>query len=730
MKYIAASTILLFSFFLAFASTDHWESIITTGSQCHYLVPTAPVDDLWTSIEFDDSGWATGPGGIGYGDDDDSTLIDTAISVYCRYTFNISDLSVLTGILLDVDFDDGFVATLNGTELARFNLGPAESTVAWDQVADGYYEAQVYQGYVPMRFDLGQAGMDLLVQGKNVLTIEVHNQSLQSSDLSSNIYLHAGISTGDTLFNTTPPWFIPPFIFEKSNIPLMVINTDGQTILNEPRITAHMGLIYNGEGMDNSLQDTYNMYDGQISIEIRGESTQGFPKKSYSIETQTDSGTNNNVSLLGLPEENDFVLYGPYSDKSQIRNVITYRLFGLMGRYSPRTRFLELVIDDDYKGLYVLTEKIKRDKNRVDIARLTPADNTLPEMSGGYILRIDKKTGMEEYELWESDFQPPVSGYDKVEYQYFDPGYDELTSLQRTYIRDWIHDFEEAMVSPDFKDPVKGYRLYLDVPSFIDLMILNELTKDVDGYRLSHYFYKLRDDRGGKLVQGPPWDYNLTFGNMDYGGDINQAYNWLYTKTMTVYWWARLMQDPWFRNELYCRWEAIYSSILDPGYVSELMDHILADLGDAIERNYYRWPVLGLYVWPNYFVGNTYQEEETFLRTWIDNRLAWMEGQWGGLCGMISHGDEPVFDKPGQMKVYPNPSDLSGTFVSLPYSQASMIRLRLTDIQGRVLLDSELQIIPDSHSFRLPDLGYLPDGIYLLETWDGSSRFVNRLIKN
>ena len=140
--------------------------------------------------------------------------------------------------------------------------------------------------------------------------------------------------------------------------------------------------------------------------------------------------------------------------------------------------------------------------------------------------------------------------------------------------------------------------------------------------------------------------------------------------------------------------------------------------------------MLGLYVWPNSYVGDTYQEEETFLRTWIDNRLAWMEGQWGGICGTLSNGDEPVFDKPGLIKVYPNPSNLSGTFVSLPYSQASMIQLRLTDIQGRVLLDSELQITPANHSFRLPDLSYLPDGIYLLETWDGSNHYVARLINN
>jgi hypothetical protein len=441
------------------------------------------------------------------------------------------------------------------------------------------------------------------------------------------------------------------------------------------------------------------------------------------------SGTNRNVSLLGLPEENDFVLNGPYGDKSLIRNVISYRLFEAMGHYAPRTRFFELVIDGDYRGLYVLTEKIKRDRNRVDMARITPLDTSALTITGGYLLRIDKTTGMSPVEYWESPIHPPIQGFSPVNCQYFDPKYDALLPGQRSYIRDHMEKVEKAIATPYYRDPETGYRRYLDIPSFIDLMILNEFTKDVDGFRLSHYFYKQRDDRGGKLVQGPPWDYNLTFGNNDFAGDINSPSYWVYTKTMTIWWWARIMNDPWFRNQLYCRWDELYAGILDPGELSHMIDGILKETDEAIPRNYERWPTLGVYVWPNSFVGSDYGEEEDFLRNWINERIDWMEGKWGGLCIPVSGQEDLLIPETWTLKVYPNPSDLTHTYVSLPFSDASAVLLRLTDLNGRLVFSSEVSITTGEQAFQLPDLGRLPAGIYALEVSDGVIRRLAKLIK-
>ena len=159
--------------------------------------------------------------------------------------------------------------------------------------------------------------------------------------------------------------FIIPFLsfgqitkFE-SKLPIVMIDTENQTILNEERIICNMGIIYN-EGDINNTENAFNEYNGNISIEIRGTSSQFFEKKSYSIETQKINGDNNNVPLLGLPRENDWILYGPYYDKTLIRNTLTYKLFQNMGHYSPRYRYCELFINDDYKGVYVFIEKIIR----------------------------------------------------------------------------------------------------------------------------------------------------------------------------------------------------------------------------------------------------------------------------------------------------------------------------------------------------------------------------------
>ncbi|MBL4654637.1 MAG: CotH kinase family protein, partial [Bacteroidia bacterium] len=176
--------------------------------------------------------------------------------------------------------------------------------------------------------------------------------------MSSNIFLSVGINDNSTTYGAVPVWFVAPFT--SSNLPLVIINTNGQTILDDPRIVADMGIIYNGIGNRNNLTDTSNNYDGQISIELRGSSSLGFPKTSFSLETQDSSGNNLNVSLLGLPKENDWVLYAPYSDKSLIRNVLTYKLGNDLDWYAPRTVLCELILNGQYWGVYVLTEKIKR----------------------------------------------------------------------------------------------------------------------------------------------------------------------------------------------------------------------------------------------------------------------------------------------------------------------------------------------------------------------------------
>ena len=150
-----------------------------------------------------------------------------------------------------------------------------------------------------------------------------------------------------------------------SNLPIIVIDTYEQVIPDEPKISAHMGIIFNGSGEINYITDSSSHYDGDIGIEIRGHSSQHyFPKKQYGLETRDSEGENINVSLLGMPEENDWILYAPYSDKSLMRNVLAYDIAKSLGSYAPRTQFCEVILNNDYVGIYVFMEKIKKDSNR------------------------------------------------------------------------------------------------------------------------------------------------------------------------------------------------------------------------------------------------------------------------------------------------------------------------------------------------------------------------------
>lgn len=338
--------------------------------------------------------------------------------------------------------------------------------------------------------------------------------------------------------------------FSSSNLPIIVINTNGLVIPDEPKIKADMGIIDNGNGVRNNLTDPFNNFNGKIGIELRGSSSQSFPKKQYSIEVQDDLGNGLDASLLGMPAEEDWVLFAPYNDKSLMRDVLAYKLGRDLGRYASRTRFCELVLNGQYMGIYVLMEKVKRDVNRVNIAGLNPTEITGDDLTGGYIIKIDKETGSGNGG-WNSAF-PPLGrmGSQQIHFQYDYPSATEIVPEQRIYIQQYIYNFEASLNSSTYNDPVNGYAKYIDVESFIDFFIINEVSKNVDGYRLSTYLFKQKDSDGGKLHMGPMWDFNLGFGNANYCTQGNPE-GWVTNFNsicgqdywLIPFWWSKLYTD-------------------------------------------------------------------------------------------------------------------------------------------------------------------------------------------
>jgi hypothetical protein len=639
----------LFTLFLCSPSfaQNHWEAIVLASDTWNYLPATSEPPASWNAASFDDSGWLSGPGGIGYGDGDDATVISPVNSLYLRLTFDISDTSLIEEIHIDIDYDDGFVAFLNETEIAR-SANVTEPSPSYNSVLSNGHEALMYNGGRPNRFLFDK---DLLRNGTNLLAIQVINLSTNSSDLSSTAYINALISSQDIMYHPTADYFTPPLSFESGDLPLIKINTNGQEILDDPKIMATMQVINNTNGI-NSPSDPATGYDGYIGIEYRGSSSSMFEKRNFTLETRDSLGENNNTTLLGLPSENDWVLHGPYSDKSLMRNALSYYLGSNTGRWSPRTRYCELYINDEYNGVYLLIEKIKRDKNRVDIAKLTSTEISGDDLTGGYILKIDRAD-----DAWVSPY-PGMFGTGEIIINYVYPKYSDMPAEQRNYIRNYVTDFEDALHGSSFSDPASGYRAYIDVTSFVDFFLISELGKNVDAYRLSTYFYKDKDSKNGKLTMGPLWDFNLAFGNADYYEGWNTE-GWMYESTpesdgyQIPFWWSRLMEDPYFTSEVKKRWNTLRASSFSQSFINNYIDSVSSVLNFAQERNFTTFPVLDQYIWPNAHVGGSFSSEISYLKTWINGRLSWMDIQIAAFEEVTSH--QYAEYKTNTVQVYPNP---------------------------------------------------------------------------
>ena len=500
-----------------------------------------------------------------------------------------------------------------------------------------------------------------------------------------------------------------------------MINTHGQQIVDDYKITADMGIIYNGEGVRNNLTDPFNNYNGKIGIEIRGSSSQMFPKKQYAVETKDANGNDLDVSLLGFPPEEDWILYAPYNDKSLIRDVLVYKLANDMGRYASRSKFCELVLNGEYMGIYVLFEKIKRDANRVNIKKMEPFDIAGDAVTGGYIIKIDKTDG-ENNAGWYSTYLPFSQSSIKTLYQYHVPKPDEIVQPQMDYIQNLIFNFETVMkYSSNIADSATGYPKYIDTDSFVDFVIINELVKNVDAYRLSTYLYKDRDSRNPKIFAGPVWDFNLAFGNADYhAGWLTDGWELEYLTEyqnmsneyfLTPFWWRKLFEDTQFRNKIYARWHNLRNNILYIPRIINYVDSLTQLLDESKTRNFEKWPVLGQWVWPNYYVGQTYEQEISFLKSWTANRIYWMDANMVGEPSDLNDSKEQMPSDFSFEQNYPNPFNPTTT-ISFSIPAETFVIIKIYDNLGNEISTLINDVKKPGKYHTIFDAAGLSSGIY------------------
>ncbi|OUV76991.1 MAG: hypothetical protein CBC90_06830 [Acidimicrobiaceae bacterium TMED130] len=336
-------------------------------------------------------------------------------------------------------------------------------------------------------------------------------------------------------------------------------------------------------------------HQGRVGIHVRGNTSRDFDKKSYAFETWDENDEDLDVALLGLPAEEDWVLQGPFSDKTLIRNHLIYQISRDIGRYAARTRFVELEINGDYRGVYVLMEKIKRDDVRV----------ALPE--GAVLLKRDWVEGGEK-------FIQTTACQDELKVEWSDD-IDEIVTR--------LDSIEAELLIGDFSS--------VDLGSFIDHMLLVEIGRNVDGYVLSTWITLSEND---VLGMGPVWDYNGALGNASYfrAWETN---GWHYQNPEFpgdnpngFCWYEVLLENPEFLNLRRERWQIHRAGPWSDAAIEARIDGAIAVLEPAIERNFERWPLLGEVIWPNDLGAEdrtTYVDEVSYLKSWIKQRMGWMD---------------------------------------------------------------------------------------------------------
>ena len=402
----------------------------------------------------------------------------------------------------------------------------------------------------------------------------------------------------------------------RSSLPLLILDTFGREVpLGGSDNFVHLSLFEPVQGRT-SLTNPPTLTT-RAGYRIRGSTSAGMPQSGFAVKLLDEFNDEKSQGVLGLPADSDWILYAPNAyDPVLIHNPFIHQLSRDLGRYSPRTRFVEVfwvrnsgrVRETHYNGLYVLEEKIKIARDRVNIDRLGAGDVKPPAVTGGYILKFDR--------LGPGESGLSVAGDRGL--VYVEPKEQVITLPQRApqleYLRKYFEDFNRALHGPKWKDPLTGYAAYLDVDAAIDFHVLEVLSGNVDAMVLSTFFHK---PRNGKIVCGPHWDFDRALGSTD-GRDADPR-QWETGPFFGGDWWPRLFRDPDFWQRWVDRWQELRLSHFSETNLHGLIDRLAREVGDAQPREYRKWGFE-----PR---GGSYVSEIHLMKRWLSARVEFIDRQ-------------------------------------------------------------------------------------------------------
>ena len=386
-------------------------------------------------------------------------------------------------------------------------------------------------------------------------------------------------------------------------LPLLILQTNGKPILDEPKTAATLGVISRPAGGLNQPTDAPSGYQGPVGIEVRGSSSQQFPKKQYLLETRDQKGRDLNVALLGLPAGSKWVLLASYTDPTLLRDAVGYNLSRRMGHYASRTVPVEVMLNGEYLGVYTLAEKLEVAPSRVALGaqgvlmQITPADRVKPG---------------------DVSFKLPESGtVFVIEW----PKGKALTPQVKADTERFTAAFAAQLYHPDPARPDRTYLDYLDLEAMVDYMLLNEYLKNADALYASTYVS--RDATGGgpaKLVFGPVWDLDRSTGNAGRP-DLDAPTGWTFQEALFT---EVLYDNPTFVRRFVARWRELRRTGVIEGVLADL-DRDARLLADPARRNFARWPVAGTAVIGGTAAAGAYPEDVARLKAWLTARAGWMD---------------------------------------------------------------------------------------------------------